>query len=202
MPPLKTIVTGLLTPLFGLNLAGLGAGALWLVSEGQSQVIWIGFIMLVFSSSIIPILLIPAGIFSHFMVLYTAAQRPDKERIMFFLSFAYIILFLTFWCMGIFEYVTHSIMPHAVAPGVLWASTAAMAPLLWWSSRDKNNVFIMTMVEVTQIAMITLAAARLLLGESSFWLSFGIFGAFLACVAGAQTVYEKKSIDKTGTGAH
>jgi hypothetical protein len=154
--------------------------------------------MLAFSSTIIPILLMPAGIFSHFMALYNAAKRPDKERTMFLLSLSYIILFLTFWCTGIFEYVTHSVEPKALGAGVLWASTTALAPLLWWSSRDRNNIFIMTMVEMAQIATIALSAARLLWGESSFWLSFGVFGVFLASVAGVQAVYEEKFLKKTG----
>ena len=170
MLSLKRIVSCLLVPLLGINLAGLAAAALWLVSQGQMQVIWIGLMMLFFSPVIIPLLLIPAGIFS----------------------------FLTFWCTGIFEYVTHSIAPPAMAAGVLWASTASMAPLLWWSRRDAENIFIMMMVEMTQVAMIAISAFRLFRGETAFWTLFGIFGGFLVFVAAMQSLYEKKFMNKAG----
>ena len=186
-------------PLLGVNLAGLAAAALMLVSQGQAQVIWLGFIMLAFSPFIIPILLIPAGIFSHFMTVYAAAGKASRERLMFILSLGYSILFLTFWCTGIFNYVTHSVAPQALRDGVLWAGAAALAPLLWWSSRDAGNTFVMMMVEMAQVAMIALSAVRLLVGESSFWTSFCAFGGFLVLVAAGQSLYEKKFMDKAGT---
>lgn len=189
-------------PLLGINLAGLALAALWLVSLGQMQVIWIGLMMLFFSPVIIPLILIPAGVFSHFMSLYQAAKRADRERLMLLLSLGYIILFLAFWCTGIFEYVTHSIAPHATAAGVLWASTAALVPLLWWSRRDAENVFIMMMVEMTQVAMIAVSVLRLFRGESSFWMTFGILAGFLAFVAAMQSVYEKKFMNRSGAGPH
>jgi hypothetical protein len=185
-------------PLFGLNLAGLCIGGVWLISEGQMQVIWLAFVMLFFSPFLIPILLIPAGVFSHYMALYGSAGRKDRESLMFFLSLGYIILFLTFWCMGIFEYVTHNVAPHAVSPGVLWACTAAMMPLLWWSRRDAHNFFIMMMVEAAQLVMIALSAERLLNGERPFWHLLGIFGGLLVLVAAMQSIYEKNFMNKAG----
>ncbi len=196
MQALKNIVSRLLIPLLTLNLAGLAAAALWLVSYSQWQVIWIGFMMLLFSSNIIPLFLIPAGVFSHFMNLYRAAQRPQKEKTMFFLSVAYILLFLTFWCTGIFEYVTYSVLPRAAGAGVLWACTAALTPLLWWSSRDRDNIFIMLMVEGAQLAMIAVVAARLLAGVTSFWTYFAVFGTVMAAIAATQAVYEKNFMNK------
>jgi hypothetical protein len=199
---LKKIVARLLIPLFGLNLAGLGVGVVWLVSQGQAQVIWLGVMMLIFSPFIIPILLIPAGVFSHYMAFYSSVGKKDRERLMFLLSLGYIILFLTFWCTGIFEYVTHNIARQAIAAGLLWASATALAPLLWWSGRDVNNFFIVMMVEVTQVAMIALSVVRLLAGESPFWLSAGVFGGFLVFVAALQSVYEKKFMDDAEAKPH
>lgn len=198
----KRIISHLLMPLFALNLAGLGIAALWLVSEGQMQVIWLGFVMLFLSPLIIPILLVPAGVFSHYMTHYSAAGRPDKERLMFVLSLAYIILFLTFWCMGIFEYVMESVSSRALAPGLLWSSSAAIAPLLWWSRRDRNNFFIMMLVETAQLAMIALSVVWLLKGAGSFWLASGILGGILLFVAVLQSVYEKKFMEKPDGAPH
>lgn len=153
--------------------------------------------MLIFSPYIIPVLLIPAGILSHFIGVYQARQQPDKERLMFILSLSYIILFMTLWCTGVFEYVTHSVSPKALLAGLLWASTAALEPLLRWSSGDRNNIFIITMVEAAQLAILALAAVRLMTGASSFWLSFAEFGAIMSAVAVGQAIYEEKFMNKT-----
>ena len=184
-------------PLLYLNLAGLAAGAVWLGMQGQWQVIWIGFIMIFFSPYVIPILVMPAGIFSHFMALYHAKQRAERERAMFFMSLASIVLFLTFWCTGVFEYVTHSVTSSAMGAGLLWACASALTPLLWWSSRDRANIFIITMVEVTQIAVIVLCATRLLLGQSAYWPSFAICCSIITAAAVAQAIYEEKFMNKT-----
>ncbi len=198
MASLKKTVSGLLTPILYLNLAGLAVGAVWLGVMAQWQVVWVGVMALLFAPYIIPILIIPAGILSHFMSLYRAAQRPDKERLMFTLSLAYILLFLTLWCVSIFEYVTHSVVPQAVHAALLWADSAALVPLLLWTNRDRGNIFIMTMVEVAQLAIVVLSAVRLLDGATSFWPSFSIFGGIMALAAITQAVYEKKFIDKSG----
>ncbi len=179
-----------------MNLAGLALGAAWLGSQTQWQVIWVGVVMMFFSPYIIPILVIPAGIFSHFMIAFRSAQRPDKEKTMFFLSLAYLTLFLTAWCAGVFEYVTHSVALRAIGAGLLWSCTTAMAPLLWWSSRDRSNTFVMTMVEVAQCAMIILSIVRLLCGDIPFELSFAVLGGIIGSATAAQAVYEDKFINK------
>jgi hypothetical protein len=102
---------------------------------------------------------------------------------------------MTLWCIGIFDYVTLSVSPHALDAGLLWASTVALSPLLWWSSRDRNNVLIMTLVEIAQIAMIAVSLIRLFAGESSFWMSFAIFGGIAACLTAIEAFYEEKHMN-------
>jgi hypothetical protein len=144
--PFKNIISSLLTPLLFANLAGLGAGTVWLGAVSQWQVIWLGVMAVLFSPYIIPILLMPAGIFSHFMLLYQNAGQKKKERWMFILSLAYILLFMTLWCTGIFGYVTASVKPQALFAALLFGSSAAMLPLLIWAQRDRSNSFVMTLV--------------------------------------------------------
>jgi hypothetical protein len=196
VPPLKDIVARLLTPLLYVNLAGLSGAALWLASLSQWQVMGIGVAMIFISPYIIPILVMPAGIFSHYMLAFREIQRPDKERTMLLCSLAYIVLFLTFWCIGIFDYVTASIHPLALHAGLLWASTASVSSLLWWSSRDRSNVLVMTLVEIAQVAMIAVSAIRLLSGGLSFWTAFAIFGGIAASLTALQVFYEEKYLNK------
>ena len=115
---------------------------------------------------------------------------------MFLSSLAYLILFLTLWCAGLFEYITHSVAPFALYAGLLWACTAAVSPLLWWSSRDRDNLFIMTMVEGAQAAIIVLSIVRLAFGESSFWSSFAVLGGIIGLLTAAQVIYEEKFLKK------
>jgi hypothetical protein len=199
VPPLKKIISGLLMPLLYANLAGLAAGAVWLGIMAQWQVIWIGIMALLFSPYVIPLLIVPAGVFSHFMAVYQSAGQAAKERRMFVLSLSYILLFLTLWCVSFFEYVTHNVAPQAIGAGLLWASCASMASLLLWASRDRNNIFITTTVETAQLAMVMLAAFRLLAGTTSFWSSAALFGGIMAVAAVTQHFYEKKQLDRSGS---
>lgn len=193
MPSLKSIVTGLQKPLFALNLAGMAVSAAWLTSVGQWQVMWLGVAMLLFSPMIIPLLLMPAGIFSHFMSVYRSVNNHKRERLMFVLSLAYIILFLALWCTGIFDYVAQNVAPQAAQPAALWSCAAAIAPLLWWSSRDMNNTFILLLVQVTELGMIGLSAVWLLHGAISFGLMFPALAVFLAAIALVMGLYEKRA---------
>lgn len=196
MPSLKKIVSAVLSPLLYLNLAGMTAAALWLGVLGQWQVMGIGVMMVFFSPYIIPLLLLPAGFFSRLMVLFGQMQKPGVERAMLACSLGYIVAFMTFWCTYIFDLVTHAVVPAAAFAAMLFANAAAVGPLLWWVSKDRENIFIITMVEMTQVGMLALLALRLLQGNTTFWPTFAIFAALLALVAGAQLLYEKRALKK------
>lgn len=179
-------------PLLYFNLAGMLAGAVWIGLMSQWHVIWLGVMTIFFSPYLIPLLMMPAGILSHFMALYQNAGQHSKERLMFFLSLAYILLFITTVCVGIFEYVVTAVRPEALYAALLWGSTAAMSPFLLWSSRDRGNVFIMTTVEVAQIAILALCLIRLLGFSLSFWPAFVIFGGILGLATAVQAFFESR----------
>lgn len=173
-------------------MAGLAAGAVWVWLTAQWQVIWLGLAAITFSPYIIPLLMIPAGILSHFMTIYQAAARRGKEQLMFVLSVAHILLMMTLWCVGIFIYVTHSVRPEFTATALLWANVTAMTPLLIWINRDRANIFILFMVETAQAALWVLMLAKIWGDITSFWGSFLIFFGIIAGVAAIQGVYEEK----------
>lgn len=189
----KKMIPLLLTPLLYVNLAGMVAGAVWLGVLSQWNVIWIGIVSLFFSPYIIPILMMPAGILSHFMALHGKAGRKDRERLMLVFSLAYILLFLTLWCVGIFGYVTENVRPDALPAGLLWANAAALAPLLRWACRDRKNIFIMTLVEAAQAVLLVLSAVMLFYGRGSFWTPYVIFFGIMAFVIAVQAFFEEKS---------
>jgi hypothetical protein len=199
---IKNAISSLLTPLLFANLAGLAAGAVWLGAVSQWQVIWIGVVTVLFSPYIIPILLMPAGILSHFMSLYQNAGRRGKERLMFILSLVYILLFMTLWCAGIFEYVTGSVKPGALFAALLFGGSAAMLPLLLWSHRDRNNTFVMTLVEVAQAGILILSGVRIFGLAPPFWLSFIIFGGIMVFMSVVQAVYERFFMNEPGINRH
>jgi len=194
--PLKDIVAAALMPLLYLNIAGLAAGAVWLGMVSQWHVIWLGVMIIFFSPYIIPLLLMPAGIFSHFMALYQNTGQRRKEQVMFFCSIGYVLLFVTLLCVYIFAYVLFNVRPEAHRAALLWGSSAALTPLLLWSSRDRNNIFIMTTVELAQAAILALCAVRFAGTVLSFWASFAIFGGIMVAGTVAQAIYEKKQMIK------
>ncbi len=197
MPSLKKIVSAVLTPLMRVNIAGLVIGATWVGMTMQWKVIGIGIITFCFSSYIIPILLIPVGLFSHFMLFCNKAKQKVIEQLMFVLSIAYILLFLTMWCVSILYFAITYVAIDYMVGGLIWANSIAMLSLLWWINKDRKNIFILTLVETAQIVMLLLSAIKLAGIDMQFWTSASVFGGFLSFVAILLAVYEKKFMKKS-----
>ncbi len=181
----------LLTPLLYANLGALGLSGLWLGAMSQWQVIWIGMMGLILSPYLIPILLMPAGIFSHFMVRHQVTKRKSAERGMFLCSLAYVLFFMTLWSAGIFDYVLASTQPIALVPALAWGAAGAITPLLLWASRDRTNLFVSQMVEAAQGAVLVLVALRLFGIDLSFGRTFLLVGAIMVATAVGEAFYEK-----------
>ncbi|MBI3440642.1 MAG: hypothetical protein HY052_02370 [Proteobacteria bacterium] len=190
----QDIIAACLLPLLYLNLAGMAVGAIWIVALSQWPVLWVGIFAVIFSPYLIPILMIPAGILSHFMGLYQKAGQAAKERRMYVSSLAYIIMFLALFCVIIFQFVTRNVAPAALAPGLLWAATSAMTALLIWASRDRGNVLIVTMVVAAQLAMLVLVLLRFFSGPLPFWMTVALCGGVIALVTTARIRHEKKAL--------
>ncbi|MCE9507107.1 MAG: hypothetical protein K8R48_02170 [Alphaproteobacteria bacterium] len=199
---IKRIVSFLFMPLLYINLAGLAAGAVWLAALSQWQFVGFGVVIAFFLPQLIPVLLMPAGILSHFMSLHQSAGRQGKAQAMFILSVAYILLFMTLWCVSIFVYAMGGAGPGTRWAVLLCASAAAVLPLFLWSSHDRGNIFIITMVEMAQAGILLLGAVRLWGIALSFWPSFAVFGGLLALAALIQAVYEEKVMNKPVAGPH
>lgn len=188
------MISRLLTPLLVANLLGLVAGAMWLGLGGQWSTMGLGLFTVLFAPAlVIPILLVPAGVLSHFIGLYQAQGRKRAERLALLGSLGYIVLFLALWCAGIFSFVTADVSGAALPPAVLWGACCAMAPLFLWSYRDRSNVFVMFMVEVAQACVLAAAALRLA-GYPSLPFAFAAAGFFvvLALAAALRMMWEER----------
>ena len=178
-------------------MAGLALGALGLASANQWQYVGLGLMAIFLSPYIIPILMLPAGLFSYFMTLYGNAGLKGKEQIMFFLSIAYVVAFMTFWCAGIFYYVTYAAQTQTLLATVFWGSVVSAMPLLWWSSRDRENLFILTLVETAQLAVIVLALCRYFELVTSFWPMALVVAGIVGGFTGVQALCDQKPPQKT-----
>lgn len=177
-------------------MAGMAVGAVWLVAIGQWQYIGIGIMAIFFSPYILPILILPAGMFSFFMVTYANAGRKDKERVMFMLSLAYILAFMAVWCAGLFYYATYAAQPQTLPANIFWGVIVSVMPLLWWSSQDRENLFILSLVEIMQVAVLVLAACRYFELVTGFWPMVFLVGVIGSSLLGLQVLYEKKVTKK------
>ena len=131
------------------------------------------------------------------MLQFERRGRKSGESILFALSFAYIAAFLSFWCAGILDLMAGDVAGNAAAPSFLWAATVAMGPLLWWSTRDRDNVMIAAIIEAAQIITLFFAAAAVF---EVFRLSFaGMFLCFFALLCAgllAGAAWEKRAAQK------
>ena len=202
MSSFKEIILVALTPLIKINMAGLIIGAIWVGMTMQWTVIGIGIIVACFSSNFIPLLMVPVGIFSHFMVVYRGTKQKNKEQLMFVLSVAYILLFLTMWCVSILEFVITRIDVDVMAGGLIWANSIAMLPLLMWIDRDHENILIMTLIETAQIAILLLSAIKFVWVETPFWMVYLVFGGILSIMAVLMAVNDKKSVKNSKENSH
>lgn len=178
-------------------MAGLALGALGLASTNQWQYVGLGIMAIFLSPYVIPILMLPAGLFSYFMTLYGNAGLKDKEQAMFFLSTAYIVAFMTFWCAGIFYYVTYAAQTQTLLANVFWGAVVSVMPLLWWSSRDRENLFILTLAEIAQLAVIVLVLCRYFELVTSFWPMALVVASIVGGFTGLQALHENKAPKKT-----
>lgn len=197
---LKKITSAILHPLFYANLAAMGFGALWLVTLGQWQVMGFGTIMVFLSPYILPLLMMPAGVFSNFMVRYQNNGNKSRERVMFACSLGYILAFLAAWCAFVFGRVLQGVAPHAEMAGLVWAASLTIGPLLWWVGKDTNNVFMISMVEVAQLAVLALVVLRVVTEETAFDVFFAVVSAFLLAATLAQLLYDEVTTRKGKSG--
>lgn len=183
-----------LKPLLFINILLMLVAALWLGMLGHFRGIWVGVAGFLFGPFLLfPMLLLPAGIFAHFMGLYQEAGKSDKERQMFIASIAYIILFLTLWAAGIFSFLLEGAAESAQIPNILLAAAAVAGPLWLWASRDRENYFILLLVLAVQGAVVFLSLCAALMEEADFFLSALITAGTCALAAYLQNLIERQS---------
>lgn len=114
--------------------------------------VFAGLLALTVSFYALPLSLLPAGIFSHFMTVYEGTARG---RVFLLLSLFWLVFMLAFWSVGVFAYLS---------PQPFFAVAAACAPLQLWSLRDRDNIFVGTLVLAAQVGILIICAAGL-----GFW---------------------------------
>lgn len=158
-------------PLLYANMAGMAAGGVWIGLAAQWHVIWVGVVMVFVAPFILPVLIIPAGVFSHYMVFFHNTGKRVHERVMYACSIGYVVLFASLFSTAVFSAVARSVAPAAQGAGILWGAVSALLPLLLWASRDVSNVFVSTVVVAAQVALFFLVAAWLYAGALPFWMA-------------------------------
>ena len=196
MKSYRNIVLSVVEPLTYINLLGMAVGALSLISVSQWQVLRVGTFLVIFSQYIIPILMIPAGIFSHFMVMFQDSKQVKKEKLMFFLSIAYILSFISVWCIFIFWIVVSKISDVNLLISFIWANSAALFPLFLWAKKDKNNIFIISLVELAQVSLLIVSVLNITYKGMTFFDCLFSFLGFMISAVVLQGFFDKKSLFK------
>ncbi len=193
----KNVLSRFFLSLFYLNMAAMVAGAAWLVSLSLVGVLSIPFIVAILSPLFLPLLAVPAGIFSHFMVAYASAGQRTKERVMLFCTFGYLVALIAAWCALLFNFVVQRVPVAAAQPGLLWAAAVSISPLLWWANNDRKNVLTMVMVLAAQAGIIALCVALLATPFLvTFWRVFFLIGGTVTAVTAGRMFYEEKFMRK------
>lgn len=181
-----------------LNLTGMAAGAGWLAVLSQWSVIGLGVTVLIFSPYILPILMVPAGIFAHLAAAHESQGRISRSKKLYLCSLAYLVGFISLWCSGIFVYILTNVQAGtSPAATLIWANSTALAPLFLWAVRDRSNVFIATIVieaQVTMLLLLGVMLSSLAAQLTSFFLgSLAIYAAVMAVCVFGQYFYDSRS---------
>jgi hypothetical protein len=195
---LKAHFPALVMGLLFLNLTGMAAGAGWLAVLSQWPVIGLGVTVLIFSPYILPILMVPAGIFAHLAAAHESQGRTGRSKKLYVCSLLYLVAFVSLWSAGIFVYILTNVQAGTSPAAVLiWANSTAMAPLFLWAVRDRSNAFIAALVIEAQVTMLILLGGALtpLAAQLShpFWDSLAIYAVLMAVFVFGQYFYDSKT---------
>jgi hypothetical protein len=201
---LRDIVQKSLNPLIYANLVGMVLAGLSLIAFGFFPAVWPGFVALLVSPIVFPLLLLPAGFFSGVMVI-VQKSHPRVEKAMMVLSVLYLITVLTAYVMLSYHLVGHYVLNRIfLADGVVWqmlipamvyGAAAGVAPWLILAAKDRDNVFFTGLVFMAEVTALVVMAAGVW-QEWSFWHATRIFWLILALLMVIEAAYEKHTAPK------
>ncbi len=187
----KSLVLSALEPFTYINMLAMAGSAVWLIFTPYYLLISFGALVLVFYQFIMPIALMPAGFFSNFMIFFQKMGKPKLENAFLVASISYLLLFLSFWCVLVLNISLSRIGEGGILPGVIFANAAAFTTLFLWVREDKENFFMIRLVQSAQIIMILLTIVKVLAMEITFWQQIGFFFASLSTVVLLQVLYDE-----------
>lgn len=187
----KSLVYKIAEKLVFMNLFGMLISTMWMMSKSGWKSVGIGICIITFSRHIIPLLLAPSALFSNFMLKFKAKQNVKMERIMFFSAMAYIVIFFSIWISLIFNGLIVSTNGSIFVPELIWSSSTAMAPLFIWVITDKDNPFMVTMVEICQLSVFLIAVLKFLYSDMIFFESLVILLVSIGSITAISFAVEK-----------
>lgn len=168
----KELVYNIADKLTKANLIAVVAASLWVLSNSGIASVGPVIAVMILYQFIIPILVFPSTIFSNFMIFFNYKKRYKLEKLFMALSMSWLNAALSLWVTLIFHFAVGVFSKGYVEAGAMWGSAVSMATLFLWVKRDKNNPFIVTVIEVLQLAVIALSFYKIYNPQTGFWAEF------------------------------
>lgn len=135
---MQSVLAIFVLPILILNLLGGIVGGVWLAAAGHWSLVLGGIAIGMVSPFILSVAVLPGMLF---VVPGTAALEHNKfflGTLLGILSFAWVVIFISCWCVGTFIVV----LPHQIGgyelPYLLWGYSIATGPWTYMASRESQ----------------------------------------------------------------
>ena len=188
----KELVYKLADRLTKANLMGVVIASFWVLSNSGFVSASPVIAVLILYRFLLPVLVFPSTIFSNFMIFFNYKEKFKLEKLMLTLSMSWLNAAISIWVAVIFYFAVNRFSRGYVEAGALWGATVAMSSLLMWVQIDKENPFLVSVIEALQIAVIALAVYRINVEEISFWGMFLCLFSIMSCFSLLGVFFEKR----------
>ena len=158
------LLGALLIPVFILNIVGgLGSG-IWLAVLGNWAPIFIGIVVIVISSCLWPIAMMPTFLCIAPLVKLAEGRRYFLFSILAFVCAFYTLSVVTVWSVLVMWYFREGAAESNYIPLMIWSYGVATSPFVFMYAKDQNNNVLLATIASASIAYIV-AGLWVLLGH-------------------------------------
>lgn len=183
MKTLLGVIKALSIPLMVLNMLGGIVSGIWLAILGEWGVLGMGILLIVTSTSLLGLALMPSLLFVAPATI--CAQKGKAWGLICFgaISNIYILALITVWCCGILFIFIKDASVSSLIPRLIWSYGVATGPWVYMATKDQeqgSGSFASTMATFLAelgyvvIILLVLFTPLMLLG------AIKVFGAFMA----------------------
>jgi len=175
-------------PLLLLNILSIVGGAIWLAALGEWKLVAIGILLLLVSSFLLGIVLIPSTFLISPAAYFLEKKVPVGALIFVLLSDLYVVAVMSARCCGMLFLFVNGGDGHDRVPRLLWSYAVAIGPWAYMMSRESGEGSGSVIATLAAIIPYLIVIALVLFTPVSLIDSARVFSVFMLITLVIQTV--------------